>query len=375
MLTFSNGETITLKDQLYSNGRYGIEKIVFADGTEWNRLAIMKASGRVVGPDHTATTYTHTLGDGSYTIEDYSRTSGQEDRLELIGINPSGVTVSRSGYDVTLTLPNGETITLKDQLDGNGRYGIEDVVFADGTEWNRQYLMNALLVGGDGDDNIVGFSHGNDTIRGKAGNDTLYGEDGNDTLRGGAGNDTLYGGRGNDALYGGKGDDILHGNTGLDSFDGGAGIDTADYSAGTIAGNFDLSTGNAVFSDGTEKLVSIENIVGTQGANTMTGTAGANRLDGQGGNDTLIGAGGADTLRGGLGADTFVFRADDGIDTIEDFDDGTDKIRFEITDLEFSDLSITDDNGVAVISYDTDDSIRLTNMSSSDLDENDFVFA
>ncbi len=375
ILTLSNGETITLKDQLYSNGRYGLEKVVFADGTEWNRLDLMKAGGRVVGTSY-AESYTHALGDGSYQIEDYSTRSGEDDQLTFTDVNPSGVTGSYSGDDLILTLSNGETITLKDQLYSNGRYGLEKVVFADGTEWNRQGLRNALLVGGDGDDNIVGFSNGNDTLRGGAGNDTLSGEDGNDTLYGESGNDVLYGGNGDDALYGGEGDDTLYGHFGADSLDGGAGTDTADFTyASTADVTFDLSAGTAVFSSGTETLVSIENVTGTGGANTITGTAGANRLDGHNGNDTLVGAGGADTLLGGLGADTFVFRADDGADTIEDFEDGSDTIRFEIADLGFSDLSISDDNGDAVVGYDTDDSIRIANTSASDLEAGDFVFA
>ena len=381
-LTLTNGEAITLQDQLDGSGYYGMEKVVFADGTVWNRTDVeaevvkaMKASGLVVGGSG-SDTYVHTLGEGSYTIRDYTYYSGRVDQLTFTDVNPDGVTVSRSGDDIILTLSNGEALTLHKQLKSGGYYGLEKVVFADGTVWNRTDVRNALLVGGDGDDNIVGFSNENDTLRGGAGNDTLSGEGGNDTLYGDAGNDILYGGNGDDALYGGEGDDTLYGHFGADSLDGGAGTDTVDFTyASTADVTFDLSAGTAVFSDGTETLVSIENVIGTGGANTITGTAGANRLDGRNGNDTLVGAGGADTLLGGLGADTFVFRADDGADTIEDFEDGSDTIRFEIADLEFSDLSITDDNGAAVIGYDTDDSIRVANTSASDLEANDFIFA
>ncbi|WP_404710161.1 hypothetical protein [Sphingomonas sp. MMS24-J13] len=47
---------------------------------------------------------------------------------------------------------------------------------------------------------------------------SLYGSSGNDTLEGGAGNDYLYGGAGNDILIGGAGADSLTGGAGADTF-------------------------------------------------------------------------------------------------------------------------------------------------------------
>ena len=130
------------------------------------------------------------------------------------------------------------------------------------------------------------------------------------------------------------------------------------------------------FSSGhTEQIVSIENVIGTLGANTVAGTAGANRLEGGAGNDTLNGGGGDDILSGGAGADTFVFDADDGVDTIEDFEDGTDLIRFDAAGLTFAGLTITDDDGDAMVTYDTGDSIRLMDIDVDDLDASDFAFA
>lgn len=65
-----------------------------------------------------------------------------------------------------------------------------------------------ILVGGDGDDNLNGYT-GNDTLFGGAGNDTLGGGKGNDVVYGEAGNDTLRGALGDDLVYGGDGDDVL----------------------------------------------------------------------------------------------------------------------------------------------------------------------
>lgn len=81
---------------------------------------------------------------------------------------------------------------------------------------------------------------------------------------------------------------------------------------------------------------------GHAGPQTLTGTDGADRLRGGNGNDTLTGGAGDDVLRGGKGADLLnggdgndVFRIDghartlDGLDRIDDFTSGEDKIVFD----------------------------------------------
>ena len=349
-------------------------------------------------------TYVFNRGDGADTIEDDGSSLGT-DRLVIQGYTPAQVSVGRvagDSDDVVLTFTGtGDRITIRNTLDGSRSDTIERIEFDDGTVWTQADVRALLLTGADGDDTLRGFST-DDTIAGGAGADTLHGERGDDTLDGGIGNDTLYGGHdddtirgdgGDDVLYGGDGDDdlyggadndILHGSRGTDSFDGGAGTDTLDFSYVTTTNvvNFDLTAGLMTvpgFLVGgrpfTERLVSIENVIGTRGANTITGTDGANRLDGAAGRDTLEGAGGSDVLVGGAGADSFVFGADDGIDTIEDFEDGVDIIRFKIAGLTFAGLTITEDGDDVLIAYDAGDSIRLTDMSTEDLNASDFAFA
>lgn len=104
--------------------------------------------------------------------------------------------------------------------------------------------------------------------------------------------------------------------------------------------------------------------------------------------DTLYSFSGNDTLTGGTGADTFVFDADYvgvtgdwGTDTITDFTDGVDKIKFVDLWLDYSDF--TSDTSVTVsgnvITYvdsstSTTNTITLTGFTGT-LDSSDFTFA
>ncbi|MEQ9622316.1 calcium-binding protein [Coleofasciculus chthonoplastes] len=108
---------------------------------------------------------------------------------------------------------------------------------------------------------------------------SMSGNDGNDTLIGGPKNDTLYGNSGNDRLYGNSGNDRLHGGPGNDRLHGGVGNDT------------------------------------------LYGDVGNDRLHGGSGNDRLV---------GGFGDDEFAFYSkNEGIDRIEDFTVGSDKIQVD----------------------------------------------
>ena len=105
-----------------------------------------------------------------------------------------------------------------------------------GVNWDGNGANNSL-VGTAGDDTGDGGG-GNDVLSGNDGNDTLNGDGGNDTVNGGLGNDALTGGGGNDTLTGGAGNDIVNGGDGTDTItqtgatggrdlvDGGAGTDT-----------------------------------------------------------------------------------------------------------------------------------------------------
>ena len=92
-----------------------------------------------------------------------------------------------------------------------------------------------IVLGGRGDDTLIGNDEflngfaggrGDDTILGRGGEiDVLFGEDGDDDLAGETGEDVLEGGRGDDRLRGGDGSDDLNGGPGHDVLAGGAGAD------------------------------------------------------------------------------------------------------------------------------------------------------
>ena len=159
------------------------------------------------------------------------------------------------------------------------------------------------------------------TQTGTSGDDTLKGaprED--DVLRGLEGDDTIYGYEGDDELHGGKGDDFIAGGDGDDVIYGGEGDDH-------------------LWGDGTRSDIQ---------------------------------------LAGATDYDTFVFKPNNGADTIQDFNVNEDRIDLShfssISDL--SDLSIQQQGQHAVISLGSQGggSIRLLGVSASDLDAGDFIF-
>ncbi|MEM8613352.1 MAG: glycerophosphodiester phosphodiesterase family protein [Cyanobacteria bacterium P01_H01_bin.105] len=165
---------------------------------------------------------------------------------------------------------------------------------------------------------------------------------------------TIAGGLGNDTITGGDGDDILRGDLNLRSAQGNAGGDDLIFGG---AGN--------------------DRIGGKGGNDELFGDAGDDYIWGDAGDDLLRGGLGHDTLVGdnagrGRGADTFVLAAGEGTDTILDFEVGTDLIGLA-DGLNFSELSIGQRNGTAVISFGTEDLALLSSVTASALIETAFT--
>lgn len=194
------------------------------------------------------------------------------------------------------------------------------------------------LIGGDGDDTLIGNASAN-ALEGGAGNDTVSYEDSliagvtvSLVANSGTGGDALgdtYSGIENltgsaqaDTLIGDANDNILTGGASGDDLQGGGGIDTASYanaSQGVIAA-LDASLKDFQTNDAAgDTFDQIENLVGSGLADALYGNTGDNTLDGgQGddhlyasaGDDVLVVNQGHDTAKGDVGDDTFVVSAD-----------------------------------------------------------------
>ncbi len=221
---------------------------------------------------------THAIGDDTYALA----TTNEPGTYYATIWDTAGVdTISYSGtLNATINLLPASLLPAT----GGGGY----VSHVAGIHGGYTIAAGAVIEnasGGSGSDWLLGNAAYN-VLMGNAGNDSIADIIGGATLLGGQGNDRLTGGLDSVTQNGGGGQDFLIGGIGNDTLDGGSG---ADILRGDPATSF---------------------------------LAGDDRLDG---------GTGTDRLTGGRGADTFVFRPNDGTDTIAEF--AADGIT--ATDLDF----------------------------------------
>jgi serralysin len=201
---------------------------------------------------------------------------------------------------------------------------------------------------GDAARNLIMAGAGDDTIDGAGGPDVLFGEAGNDTIMGSVDGDELWGGAGADILIGGDG------------------LDWARYNDSAAGVTVNLATGTGFGGDAEgDTLSGVEFVWGSDFADTLTGDGGVNMIRGGEGDDVIRGGASNDVLEGHGGADTFVFGAGDGIDRIHNLVLLDDLIRFDTVAASFGDLTITDFNGDAAVTFGAGDVILLTGIDSS----------
>lgn len=136
-------------------------------------------------------TYAFAPGGGADTIID----SGGVDQLIFgAGIQASGITASKSGSQVKLSVTATDSVTFEETAPG--QYAIETVRFENGVVWQAADIQQKVNAGGAGNGLNLTGSGGADILNGQAGDDTLDGLGGADVLAGGAGNDTYVFGRG-----------------------------------------------------------------------------------------------------------------------------------------------------------------------------------
>ncbi|MBW8890647.1 MAG: calcium-binding protein, partial [Burkholderiales bacterium] len=321
-----------------ANAYAGIQKVRFADGTEWtaNQIVTMLLAG-TAGDDNlrgTSAADTITGGAGNDTLNGAGgddTVSGGTGNDSLIGEAGADQLFGNDGDD---SLDGGDG---NDTLEGgagsdtlNAGYGSNTFTFGRGDGQDRLYynynggqartnvlVFKAGIVPGDivvkqAYDNyfggnralelgiagtadkvsINGFFYNDDPANGYAGIQRVRfadgtewdaatllsllfaGTSGDDNVRGTSGTDVINGGTGNDSLNGAGGDDIVSGGAGNDS------------------------------------------LAGEAGADQLLGGDGDDSLDGGDGDDTLDGGAGNDTLNGGYGSNTFLFGRGDGQDRL-----------------------------------------------------------
>jgi Ca2+-binding RTX toxin-like protein len=361
-------------------GDAGVEAIRFADGTVWNEAQI---GARYVADQQTSAndiiwgtnlsdsvaaglgddvlegsggndTYVYVRGNGNDTINEKSG-GGSADVLNLGDISPAAVTMTRNGNDVLLLISetaagagDGASIKLTASIETSSDQGIEKILFADGTTWNKSDFVGKVSY-----------------VGGTAGNDTIVGTAAADLIRAGAGDDTLRGLQGNDSyVYGiGDGKDIVdEQTTGTDvdvlTLNGlgpndirferpyGAMSDIvvrvlATGEAMTLKNQLNLAGGveTIVFEDGT----SIGGAAGVLDAllkaqSPIYGTNGNETIGGTSENETVVAGLGDDRINSGAGSDLVLYAKGDGSDYLDD-ESGS---MVDVDVLKFSDLNAND---------------------------------
>jgi Ca2+-binding RTX toxin-like protein len=410
----STGDTIILENQGLAG--YGVEEIVFGDMTVWSRemlanMAIIigtpdddylygepNASDRFIGglgDDYLAgysgsDTYEYYAGDGNDTVDDTGDADLATDTLKLIDLDPADVTLTYDDADLLVTVNStGHVIRIVGQF-GHDLYGaekfevdgIEQIVFADATVWDRTdiqtasgFIAPALVITGTAAADTIHGDYWHNTITALGGDDVVFGEGGNDSIDAGDGADTVYGGDGNDAILGGAGDDILFGGEGDDYFDiyAGDGNDTIDGGNGfdsiyiydvTTAVVADLTQGTITGPGmGTVSVSNVEAVFTDAGDDTLIGSSGNDTLGGWTGNDVLEGAAGDDFLEGDEGDDRYIYNLGDGSDLIQDYGSVTDDDWLVFgTGIGPEDVTVSRDGGTLVLYVETGgDTISIVN--------------
>ncbi|MEV4607105.1 hypothetical protein MRBLMR1_002086 [Neorhizobium sp. LMR1-1-1.1] len=385
--------SILIKATLGTATEQGVETIVFADGTTWNQeqiraqaIASVQTAGNdtIVGFGSGDTyagglgddvinggggndAYVYARGDGNDTITE-SEWSGTSDKLILTDINPADVTVSFAGSDLLISIAESApgagdagSILIKATLGTATEQGVETIVFADGTTWNKEQIRAQAIASVQtvGNDTIFGFGSG-DTYAGGLGDDVINGRGGNDTYvyARGDGNDTII-----DGDWSGTADQLTFTNINPADItlvrDGddirvlirqsipGANDNGSIVIKNTIEGYSERGIEKFVFSDGTiwDRTIILAALTDppiAQPTPTITGTSGDDVLVGTAGNDVFEGDTGDDQLNGGAGSDIYIYASGDGKDNIND-DSGitTDKDTLLLVDMNPDDITLT----------------------------------
>ncbi|MCW2292450.1 Ca2+-binding RTX toxin-like protein [Pseudomonas sp. BIGb0408] len=387
-------DKITVRNYFDSDGAsaYKLEEIRFADGSQWTitqvkELAILGTTGNdtltgyatddsissgagndridTLGGNDTldggvgndtlngglgSDVYRFELGWGQDVINNYDTGIEKTDAIVFgQGIAKADIAITRSGSDLILSYKGtADKITVRNYFDNDGAsaYKLEEIRFADGSQWSITQVKELAILGTTGNDTLTGYATddsissgaGNDRIDALGGNDTIDGGEGNDTLNGGAGDDVLIGGAGNDTLNGGSGSDVYRferswGQDILDNYDSSeTKIDAIEFGSGITSGDILITRNNSdliLTLAGSSNSITVRSYFNQDGASSsrleeirfedgtiwtvdtvkslaVQGTSGNDNLRGYASNDTIAAGGGDDWIYGEAGNDSLI---------------------------------------------------------------------
>jgi Ca2+-binding RTX toxin-like protein len=308
-------------------------------------------------------------------------TNGAGSGISVADVLEQDILYGNEGNDILQGGPGNDTIFSGEQDDFTFGGQDNDIILGD--------LGNDTLYGDQGDDSMLGDTVDEEEIEperglngvldlmwGGAGDDSMNGGRGNDTLSGGDGNDDVRGGKEDDLVYGEAGDDLLYGDLGNDHLCGDEGNDTI-YGDINDNVNFADTPGQDTLCGGIGNDLMFGNqdndrLCGGEDSDTLYGGLGEDTLYGELGDDWLFGDEGNDLLFGGSGSDRFLIFSNEGIDTIGDFQLGTDFIALG-GGLTFDQLTFTQEGTSTILSLDGQQLAILNNIQVSALTESSFT--
>lgn len=295
--------------------------------------------------------YHYYAGDGADIVEENGFLDS--DSIVFHGFNQGDATFTqiRGGSDLLIDFGGGNSVLVRETLNGSNGDQIEQYVFEDITLSAEDMRALAALEPATAGDDIITGTNFAETLSGGLGDDYLVGRDGSDLYQYAAGDgaDTIE----DDGLFD---TDVLT-ITGYDSTDASfsripfsnnllidfGGGDSILIINGAITDNADrIETVN--FDDGAFTAADIRQLAYAELVAT-----GATEIIGSNSSDTLTGGAGVDFVSGGDASDTYTYAAGDGTDV-------------------FADLGAFDNDQVTITGYSsTDVTYRLSSAYANDL--------
>lgn len=251
-----------------------------------------------------------------------------EGGVTVSGTSGADILEGGSGDDVYLI--NHRDDTVVERAEGGHDTVVSVVSFS--LRANSQHLED-LTLSGEGD--LRGTGNARDNV--------ILGNSGDNRLKGGKGDDRLEGGAGNDRFIDNQGSNVMVGGAGSDRYRIGAAGNRIEEDPGQ-GDDHVLASISFTLRDQSQHIErltltgdraidgignALDNVItGNRAGNRLDGAWGDDRIDGRAGHDTLLGGVGNDILTGGRGRDTFLFRENQGQDTVTDFAPARDSLQF-----------------------------------------------